>query len=181
MELHQPASNADHAEIRLTASTPPVNNEELRDICHLLEPTNLHLFWLPHSDQEIKSESNLYYCGQSWHLDCTFLSRRERERIHDGCREWRCSGKAQSPSTSTMPSRNNPIPSLISEGTMPQEVSIILQKTQEDGVPTKPNPPKKIRGNQPTAGRGSMLSLHNPDPTGAPEICMLAIQGLISP
>ena len=47
-------------------------------------------------------------CGKSQHLACTYLPRREREGIHDVCQEWRGCGTAQSPSTITRPSRNNP-------------------------------------------------------------------------
>ena len=51
MEILQPAGNDDHAEVRLTVSTPPASNEELRDTCHLPEPTHLHLFCVPQSGQ----------------------------------------------------------------------------------------------------------------------------------
>ena len=77
-------------------------------------------------------------CGQSRHLACTNLSRRERECIRYGCREWRCCGTAQSPSTSTMPSQYHPTPSQLSESTMLQEVPIIHPVSQEDGVTTHP-------------------------------------------
>ena len=50
-------------------------------------------------------------CGQYRNLACTYLPRRERKSIRDGCQEWRCCGTAQSPSKSTVPSRNHPIPS----------------------------------------------------------------------
>ena len=61
MELLQTAGNDDHAEFRFTASTIPAGNEELCDSCHLPEPTHSHLFSVPQSDQEIKSESNLHH------------------------------------------------------------------------------------------------------------------------
>ena len=76
-------------------------------------------------------------CGQSRHLACNYLPRRERESIHDGCQEWRCCGTAQSPSTSTMPSQNHPTPSQISESTMSQEMPIYTW------IHTQPIPQKK--------------------------------------
>ena len=81
--------------------------------------------------------------GKSRHQTCTYLLRRERESIRDGCRELHCRGTDQSPSTSTMPSRSHPTPSQISESTMLQEVPIIHPKIQEDGVTTQPIPQKK--------------------------------------
>ena len=139
MELLQPAGNDDHAEFRFTASTIPASNEELCDTCHLPEPTHLHLFSVPQSDQEIKSESNLYHL---WSIPSSGLHQsaktRERENICDGCRERSCWDTAQSPSTSTVPSRNHPTPSQISESTMLQDVPIIHPKTQVDRVAIRP-------------------------------------------
>ena len=120
-------------------------------------------------------------CVQSRQLACTYLPRHRRESICDGCYEWRCCGTAQSPSTSTMPRRNHPTPSQTPEGTMLQEVPITHPKPQEDGVTTRPIPQKKIRCNQPTAGIGSMLSLHNQDVTGGTEISMLVMKDPILP
>ena len=61
MELQQPAGNDHHDKFRLTASTHPGSNEELRDTDHLPQPTHLYMFGVPHSDHEIKSESNMYH------------------------------------------------------------------------------------------------------------------------
>ena len=142
MELSQPTSNDDRAEFRPTVSTPPASNEEFHDTCHIPEPTHLHLFGVPHSDQEIKSESNLYHL---WSIQTSgqHQSAKTRESIRDGCREWRCSDTAKSPSMSTIPSRNLPTPIEISESTLSQEVQIIHLKTQEDGVNTQQIPQKK--------------------------------------
>ena len=120
-------------------------------------------------------------CDQSRHLACTYMPSHERKSICDGCRDWRCSGTAKSPSTSTMPSRNHPTTSQIPESTMFQEIPIIHQKPEEDGATTRQIPQKKIKRNQPTDGRCSMLSLHNPDPTDVQEISMLVMQGPKSP
>ena len=61
MELLQPAANDDHAEFWLTATSPPTSNEELRYNRHNPEPTHVHLFRVPQSDQELNSKSNLYH------------------------------------------------------------------------------------------------------------------------
>ena len=90
-----------------------------------------------------RSRATCTTSGQSRHLACTYLPRRERESICDGCREWRCCVTAQSPSTSTMPSRNHSTPSEIFESTMLQEVTIIDLKTQQDGVTKRPIPQKQ--------------------------------------
>ena len=84
---------------------------------------------MPQIDQEIKSGKNLYHLRSSA-LYGQHLSDKTRESIHDGCREWRCCGTAQSPSASTTPSRNHPTPSVIPESTMLQEAPIIHPKME---------------------------------------------------
>ena len=74
-------------------------------------------------------------CGQSRHLTCNRLSRRERESIRDGCREWRCCGTAQSTSTSTTSCGHFYTTSRIPESTMLWEESVVHMRTQQDGVP----------------------------------------------
>ena len=118
----------------------PASNVEPCDTRHLPEPTHHHLFRVPQSDQEIKSECNLYHL---WSIPTPGLhlsaKMRERESIRDGHQEWCYCGTAQSPSTSTIPrmvllwhgpiSINEhyakPTPSQISDSTMLQEVPII--------------------------------------------------------
>ena len=89
------------------------------------------------------TRSDTTRCGQSRHLASTYLSRRERESICDGSREWRCCGTIQSPSTITMPSQNHPTRRQTSESTMLQEVSIMHTKTQEGGASIRPIEQKK--------------------------------------
>ena len=82
-------------------------------------------------------------CWKSIHQSCSDMTRTMQKQwrqandyqctnceiiILDGCREWRCCGIAQSPLTSTMPSRNHPTSSQISESTMTQEVTITHSK-----------------------------------------------------
>ena len=58
--------------------------------------------------KKLSQRATCTICGQSRHMTCTYLPRREGECNCDGCRELRCCGTAQSPSTNTMPSRNHP-------------------------------------------------------------------------
>ena len=139
--LMRRANNNNHAEIKVTASTPPASNEELSP-SRAYAPSPV----LSSTVRSGKScpRATCTTCGHIQNMACTCLSSRERESIRDGCREWRCCDTDQSPSTSTMPSRSHPTPSQISERTMLQEVLIIHQKTQHDGVSTRPISQKKF-------------------------------------
>ena len=90
-------------------------------------------------------------CGQSQHLACTYLPRREREGIHDGCQEWRCCGTAQSPSTSTRPSQNNPHQVKYPRIQFYKMSQLYTRRHEKMELP----PAEKVQRSQPTAGMGS--------------------------
>ena len=95
---------------------------------------------------EIRKSSPKETCttrGQSRHLACIYLWRRERESISVGYREWCCWGTFQSPLSSTMPSRNHPSSRQMPNSTMLQELPIIHTKTLEDAITTRIIPRKK--------------------------------------
>ena len=118
--------------------------------------------------------------GESRHLACTYLQRRERESICYGCREWRCSAQPNLHQRALCQAETIPHPVKYPRAQCCNKCQLYTRSHKKMELPPT-NHTEKICCNQSTAGKGSMLSLHNPDPTGGLEISMLVMQSPITP